>query len=34
MRARRRIVLFCAEKNETHCHRSYIKAKMLEEKAL
>jgi len=24
----RRVVLLCAEKDETHCHRSYIKAKI------
>jgi uncharacterized protein (DUF488 family) len=28
-----RIVLLCAERDETHCHRNYIKAKIQEEKA-
>lgn len=27
-----RVVLLCAEKDETHCHRSYIKAKLQDEK--
>ncbi len=26
-----RVILLCAEKDETHCHRSYIKAKLLSE---
>ena len=30
MEGRHRIVLLCAEKNESQCHRSYIKAKILE----
>jgi len=32
MEKHRRVVLLCAEKDETHCHRSYIKAKLLSEK--
>jgi uncharacterized protein (DUF488 family) len=30
MEGRRRIVLLCAEKDDTKCHRSYIKAKVAE----
>ena len=26
----KRVILLCAEKDETHCHRSYIKAKVTE----
>ncbi len=32
MEKHRRVVLLCAEKDETHCHRSYIKAKLQDEK--
>ncbi len=31
MEGKRRVALLCAEKDETQCHRSYIKAKVLSE---
>lgn len=31
MKKHKRIALLCAEKDATHCHRSYIKAKLLGE---
>lgn len=31
MRSHHRIVLLCAEKDETRCHRSYIKHRLLED---
>jgi uncharacterized protein (DUF488 family) len=31
MEGRHRIVLLSAEKDETHCHRNYIKAKIMKE---
>ena len=32
MEEHKRVVLLCAEKDETRCHRGYIKAKILSEK--
>ena len=32
MEKHKRLVLLCAEKDETNCHRSYIKARLQEEK--
>jgi uncharacterized protein (DUF488 family) len=33
MEGRRRVVLFCAEKDENQCHRSYIKTKIQTDKS-